>query len=87
MSNKKIKIRILHILIAFDQFIFCLLTLGWSWPDETISARCYRAEQLGKWYGKVFRPFFDFIFSPFEDNHCYESYMSEITRSHLPDDY
>ena len=84
---KPIRTRILHILIAFDQFIFCFCSLGWSWPDETISSSCYRAEQKGKWYGKIFRPFIDFLFSLLEDDHCYESYMAEVKRSHLPDDY
>jgi len=84
---KSINTRILHLLIAFDQFLFSLFSLGGSWPDETISAACWRIERDGKKIGKIFRPFLDFIFSPLEKEHCYESYMSEVKRSHLPDDY
>lgn len=84
---KSIRTRILHLLIALDQFVFSLCSLGGSWPDETISAACWRLERDGKKIGIFFRPIIDFIFSPLEEEHCYESYMSEVKRSHLPDDY
>jgi len=84
---KPVRRRLLHILIAFDQFIFSLITLGGSWPDETISAACWRLEEEGKLAGKIFRPLIDFLFLPIERNHCYLSYLAEKERSQLPPEY
>lgn len=74
------KRRILNILIALNQFVFSIITLGGSRPDETMSAAAWRLEQEGRWQGKVFRPFIDFLFSPLETDHCYKAYLSELRR-------
>jgi len=79
--------RILHLLIALDQFIFSVISLGAAWPDETISAACWRLERDDKRIGRIMRPILDFLFRPLETNHCYHSYMSEVKGSHLPDEY
>lgn len=79
--------RVLHLLIAVDQFLFCLLTLGRSHPDETASAAAYRLEQAGRWQGRVFRPVIDFVFLPLERDHCAAAYLAEINRSQLPSQY
>ena len=56
------KQRILNVLIALDQFLFCLATLGHSSPDETLSAAAWRWEQAGKLRGRVLRPLIDALF-------------------------
>jgi hypothetical protein len=74
-----LKRRLLNLLISADQFALCLLTLGHSNPDWTISASAWRWEQQGKPAGKL-RPVIDWLFSPLEAEHCYNSYLTEITR-------
>jgi hypothetical protein len=80
-----VKRRILHILIALDQFIYVLVTLGRGMPDEIMSAAAWRGEQMGLILPSFFRPVIDFIFLPIERDHCRLSYESEQRRSHLPD--
>lgn len=80
------KQRILNILICLDQLVFSILTLGSSYPDETISAAAYRLELDDKIQGKVFRPLIDLIFF-FDKEHCKESYWSEIRGRQLPKTY
>ncbi len=84
-----IRNRILNILIALDQLLFSLLSLGSSCPDETFSAACWRWESHGLLKGKVLRPCIDFIFLHiFKDiNHCKESYLSEKVGRQLPKEY
>jgi hypothetical protein len=62
-----------QILIAFDQFINACLG---GWADETLSARSWRT-------GSFFRSAIDTLFF-FEDNHCRNSYYSEIKRLQSP---
>ena len=77
-----VKQRILNVLIALDQFLFCLATLGHSSPDETLSAASYRWETEGKVQGKLLRPFIDLLFW-FDKNHCYESWLAENEQKQL----
>lgn len=77
------KHRILNILISLDQFLFCVITLGKSMPDETASAAAWRGEQLGHKLPTFFRPIIDFLFF-FDPNHCEKSYESEVLRLHSP---
>lgn len=81
------KKRILHILIALDQLAYVLLTLGKGHPDMTISAATYLGHRNGKKYATVLMHFIDFLFLPIENNHCYNSYVSEVERNHLPKDF
>lgn len=81
------KRRILNVLIALDQFLYVLVTLGHGSPDETMSAAAWRLERSGKIAGRIFRPVLDALFSPLERDHCRKSYLSEINGKHLPDDY
>jgi len=76
------KRRILNILIAIDQLIYVLITLGNGSPDETLSAAAWRFEQAGRWQGKLFRPFLDKLLW-FDPDHCRTSYESEVYRSKL----
>lgn len=80
------KQRVLNLLIALDQFLFCLVTLGHSSPDETMSACAWRLEREGRWQGRVFRPLIDFLFW-FDPRHCAMSYVSEKQGKQLPREY
>lgn len=77
--------RVLNILIAFDQLLYVLLTLGSGMPDETMSSAAWRAELDGR-PARVFRPLIDALFF-FEKDHCRNAYESEVLRRHVPDSY
>lgn len=74
------KQRILHLLIAIDQLVYVLITLGAGYPDETLSSAAYRLELKGSRWGKFWRPKLDFIMQVFEQEHCKQAYMSELRR-------
>ena len=80
------KRRILNLLIAFDQFVWVLLTLGNGSPDETISAASWRMEQQEKVMGKVLRPLIDKLFW-FDPDHCKSAYNAEFRKLQLPGSY
>jgi len=77
------KQRVINILIALDQFLFCLVTLGSSAPDETASSAAYRLELAGRWPGKVFRPLIDKLMF-FDPDHCRKAYRAEINGFQRP---
>lgn len=79
------KQRLLNIAIAVDQLIYVLITLGYGKPDETLSSAAWRTEQKGRLLGRLFRPVLDWMFSPLEKNHCYNSYRSEVLRTQAPE--
>lgn len=84
-----LKDRILHVLIAFDSFVFVLCTLGKAWPGETISSAAWRMELAGRWQGRVFRPCIDLLFRPLERDprgHCHGAYDNERAGKRLPPD-
>ena len=74
------KRRLLNLLIAVDQLLYVIITLGHGHPDETMSAAAWRLEQEGRWQGKFFRPLLDWLFW-FDPMHCMKSYESEILRA------
>jgi hypothetical protein len=74
---------ILNLLIGIDQFANTLLA---GEPDETLSARAWRAEQGNNIFGKIFRPTIDLLFW-FDIDHCYRSYLAEKTRKQLGSAY
>lgn len=74
---------LLNILIAFDQLINTLIG---GYPDETLSASAWIGEQQGRILPRILRPTIDFIFLPFERDHCYKAAMAEKNRTHLPGD-
>lgn len=80
------KRRALNLLIALDQFLFVLVTLGHASPDETLSAAAYRWEVKGKWQGRLLRPLIDGLFF-LEEHHCFSAYVSEWNRKQYPDEY
>ena len=75
----ELKRRLLNLLISFDQTLFCIVTLGHSNPDWTISARAWEWEQRKKWNGFM-RPLIDWMFQMIEKDHCYQSYLKEVRR-------
>ena len=79
--------RILNLLIAVDQLIYVLVTLGAGHPDETLSAAAWRTEKKGRWLGRFFRPLIDLAFHPLERDHCYRSFLAERRGAQLPNDY
>ena len=81
------KQRILNALIALDQLVYVLLTLGAGSPDETLSAAAWRTEQAGKLGGRIFRPLIDLFFRPVEREHCRKAYESERLGHQLPKEY
>ena len=72
-----------NILIGLDQLGNTIIG---GKPDETMSSRCYRNAQK-YWYAKIGQIILDFIFRPWGKNHCYESYLSEVNRNHLGEDF
>lgn len=82
--------RVQNVLIALDQLAYVLLTLGHGSPDETLSAALWRWELTGHW-ASFFRPFVDGLFYVItfgrDNNHCRDSYESELQRRHLPGHY
>lgn len=74
--------RVLNILIAIDQLVYVMVTLGAGDPDETLSAAAWRTERNGRIGGRIFRPLIDALFYPIERNHCYNAYLSEKTRKY-----
>ena len=67
-----------RIRIGFDQL---LNTLFMSWPDETLSSRCWRWEQAGirAWPRRVVDGLFFW-----QREHCKSSYESEREGRQLP---
>jgi hypothetical protein len=73
-------------LIALDQLANTLIEDGMA--DETISARCYRlSDQDIVWKDRhwLIDQIFLHLFN--ETNHCYNAFMAEIDRKHLPFEY
>jgi hypothetical protein len=73
----------IQVVIALDQLVNTLLG---GYADETLSARAWRTEHDGKFFGKIFRPIIDIIFF-WDENHCYESYISEVAKRQFPREY
>lgn len=76
-----------QVLIAVDQLAYVILTLGAGHPDETLSAAAWRTEKAGKLLGRRFRPLIDFLFLPFERDHCHKAFLAEKRDAHLPPEY
>jgi len=61
----KLRTRLINVLVALDQFVVSLITMGSASPDETMSAAAFRLE--AKLAGRIFRPL-----------HCRVAYEAEI---------
>lgn len=75
---------ILNVLIAIDQLVNVLIG---GRPDETLSASAWLGERKGYFFPKIFRPVIDFLFRPFEKDHCRLAYEAELNRWQLPEGY
>jgi hypothetical protein len=78
-----ITIRIKNILIAIDQLLWTVFTLGGGYPDETISSAMWRYQQKGYKSAAIARAVIDKIFF-WDPDHCYMSFLVEENRGHLP---
>lgn len=78
-----LKQRILNWLIALDQFLFCTVCLGQSYPNESASAAAWRLERDGHWAGRMFRPVIDRLFF-LDPDHCKNSYENLMAGKHMP---
>lgn len=78
------KRRLLNLLTAIDQLVYVLVTLGYGFPDETLSSAAWRAEQKGRIFGRIFRPAIDALLRPIERDHCYVAYLAERRRLQFP---
>ena len=74
----KLKLYILNILIAFDQFVN-VLCLGQ--PDETISSRAWRCKDANSFWG-VMHSLINKLFF-FQKDHCHKAYLAELERKHI----
>jgi len=71
----KLQARALNLFVALDQFLFCWVCLGQSYPNETASACAWRMEQEGRWQGRLFRPLIDVLALLVRDpDHCRVSF-------------
>ena len=73
-------------LIAVDQLINTFIDNGFA--DETISARAFRLTDTSIGWNDA-HYYIDRFFKIFlrQDNHCYQSYLSELHRKQLPNEY
>jgi hypothetical protein len=74
---------LLNILIALDQLATALIG---GYPDETLSSYAYRLEAKGRPFGRIFRPFIDWLFAWGGEGHCRSAYFAEKQRRQLPVD-
>lgn len=79
--------RIFNVMLALDQFLFCVLTLGNADPDESASAAAWRTEQKGRLLGRLFRPIIDWLFIPWQVEHCRHAFEAEMAKAQLPPEY
>ena len=68
-----------NILIGLDQFVGTVIP--GSYPDETISARCWRQRDRFVW--GLLRQIVDILFF-WDRDHCETSYASETARTQAP---
>ena len=69
--------------IAIDQLLNVAICDGE--PDETMSSNAYRMHRNGGRWGFL-KWVIDLVASPFERDHCYKAFQSELLRLHLPPD-
>lgn len=68
--------------IALDQLLNALLG---GFADETLSARAWREGKTSGGWNK-FRVFIDALFF-WQRQHCFNAYLAEYQRKHLPGEY
>lgn len=71
-----------QIAIAIDQLLNALFG---GYADETLSSHAFRMHRSGKPFGFLCEVI-DFVFF-WQQEHCYESYLSEKYRKQLPPEF
>jgi hypothetical protein len=76
--------------IALDQAVNAIVMPLFTWTvgmsDETLSARSYRMNRDGKFWGFLMYPI-DLLFFWQGPNHCANAYRKERERANLPPEY
>ena len=62
-----------NLLISLDQFINTIIG---GHPDETLSSRCWHHRE--DWRAALAVKFIDWLFSPFEFEHCKNAYEIQL---------
>lgn len=65
------------VIVQLDILLMALFFRGKR--NETMSAAAWSLHQSGKFFGIVFVPMIDFIFSWYEKDHCALAYLTERT--------
>jgi hypothetical protein len=65
----------LRFLIWLDVKLLWLGSLGRYAKGETISALAWDMKLRGRWQGRVFVPVIDWLFRPWQVNHCQNSFL------------
>lgn len=68
---------IFRVLVAGD--IFINVCVGGR-VGETLSGSAYLGETQGRILPRFFRPIIDWLFLPWETQHCYKSYLNDRIR-------
>lgn len=71
------KQRILHFIIALDQLLFSVLTLGKYYPTRTVSAWAFESAKNGSMIGKAVKTMIDVLFKIFREDHCLDAYLEQ----------
>ena len=77
-AMNKLLAYVINLLACLSQFVNVLLFNGH--PNETLSARCGRVVKMNKTTNPLWlllAAFIDLVFLPFEEDHCFESYITE----------
>lgn len=79
------KERFINVIFSLDCFLFSLATLGGSYPFESFSSAAWRAEGMGKFYGRA-RKHIDaiWLFCFNQTDHCANAYFR--AKLNLPED-
>lgn len=71
--------------IAFDQWINATFFKGYA--DETLSARCWRERDKSRFWHYMRYGVDELFLCLGQKDHCYKSYISELQRKQLPQEY
>ncbi len=72
----------INVLISIDQLFF---TLVGGYPDETLSSALYRYKNKSKIWNMSYKAVNALFF--WQDDHCQQSYESELLRKHLKENF
>lgn len=70
--------KLLSFLLWLDIKVLWAGSFGRYTKGETISALAWDMRLRGRWQGKVFVPVIDWLFRPWQTNHCHNAYLWQI---------